>query len=86
MKIEVVSDNDAEACEYVVCLRSHIKTKFIDNEFGVCTRCGAGVQFRPTAPKGPPRICMECVADEMDESDIINITERQLEDLRKGSN
>lgn len=63
-KIKVVSDDEAEACAYVVCVLATAQTPFDDNELGTCCKCQRAVQFRPHAPKKPPRICMECIVKE----------------------
>jgi len=60
MAIEIVSDEEAEKAEFLVCVRVGQPTPFDDNETGVCSKCGAEVQFRPYAPKTPQRLCMEC--------------------------
>ena len=60
MPIEIVSEEEAEKADFVVCVRANQKTPFDDNETGVCSKCGEAVQFRPHAPKTPPRLCMEC--------------------------
>lgn len=63
LSITIVSDAEAEAASYVVCLRLGSPTRFRDNEVGACSHCGTAVIFRPHMPKKPPRICIECVKD-----------------------
>jgi hypothetical protein len=60
--IRVVSDAEAERCDYMVCVRlADDPGAFTDNLQGECCACGALVIFRPYAPAMPPRICVECV-------------------------
>lgn len=62
MKIPIVSNEEAEKCDLVVCVRktSPVARVFDDNEEGPCCKCGETVVWRPYMPKKPPRICMEC--------------------------
>lgn len=60
MSVKVVSDEEAERADYLVCLRADLPTPFDDNETGECCKCGVAVQFRPYSPKAPPRVCFEC--------------------------
>lgn len=61
--IKIVSDEEAETVDAVVCLRVGTPTVFTNNETGVCSRCGHAIFFRPYVPKGPPKICMECLGE-----------------------
>ena len=58
--VTVVSDEDANLADFVVCARADTPSPFDDNETGVCSNCGTAIIFRPHIPKGPPRICLEC--------------------------
>lgn len=62
-KIEIVSQETAEAADYLVCQLVGLPTPFTDNETGKCTHCGRDVVFRPTAPTKPKRICVGCWVD-----------------------
>lgn len=75
--IEVVSDNEAELADFVVCCRTGTPTPFKDNLYGECSECSHQVFFRPHAPKRPPRVCMECAMQkisEIDDDDVAVIT------------
>lgn len=63
LTIQVVSAEDAEKVSYVVCCRQGMSSPFTDNETGNCCACGHAIFFRPTSPKKPPKLCMECAAD-----------------------
>lgn len=63
MTIQVVSPSEAEKADYVVCCRLGSPTIFSDNAYGQCTHCGHASFFRPYMPKGPPKICVECMLD-----------------------
>ena len=59
--INVVSDEKAEACDYLVCMPWGTLSPFDDNLKGVCSHCGIDVMYRWHAPRKPKRICMECM-------------------------
>jgi hypothetical protein len=59
----VVDDATAEAADFVVCARRSDPPILADNVFDTCAACGAEVQLRPTAPKRPKRICLECAVE-----------------------
>lgn len=61
--IWVVSNEEAEQADYVVCAPAEWETPFADNEAGVCGDCGRAIQFRPHVPKRPPKICVQCCFD-----------------------
>jgi hypothetical protein len=60
MAIQIVSQEEAERCDYIICARAGTPTPFHDNVIGTCCKCGSGIIFRPHAPINPKRICMEC--------------------------
>ena len=63
LKIPVVSDDEAEQCDYLVCMPFG-PSPFDDNLKGVCCKCGIDVMYRWHAPRKPKRICLECMASE----------------------
>lgn len=68
MTIKVVSNDEAEAADYVVCTPlADDPGAFADNLIGACCACGTAVIFRPHAPKRPPRICFDCLAVRLDQ-------------------
>lgn len=60
MTIEIVSDEEAENADFCICMPAWYESPFSDNEFGVCSKCGCEIMFRPYMPKRPPKICIEC--------------------------
>jgi len=63
IRIPIVSAEQAEQCDFVVCVRKGAFSPFIDNEAGRCSVCDHVVVFRPWMPKKPPRLCLECAAE-----------------------
>ena len=59
--VTVISDEDTEKVDYVVCLPVG-PSPFDDNLTGVCSHCGIKIMFRPYMPKTPPKICIHCAA------------------------
>lgn len=58
--VTVVSDEEAETMDYVVCMPLG-PSPFDDNFKGVCCRCGIDVMYRWHAPRMPKKICLECM-------------------------
>ena len=58
--VTLLSSAEAEASDRLVCLPWSNPPVLPDNEKGVCCACGHAVQFRPTAPRRPPRFCVQC--------------------------
>lgn len=56
----VVSDEEANLADMVVCARADMDSPFDDNETGVCCKCGTAIIFRPYVPKKLPRVCLTC--------------------------
>jgi len=61
--IDIVSNEEAEKADFVVCLRIGMPSSFTDNEYGKCAHCGHGIFFRPYMPKKPAKICVQCLND-----------------------
>lgn len=80
-KLQVTSGEEADC---VVCRLVSTPLYFPDNQVGNCTRCHRMIQFRPHAPKGPPKVCDECAIKNMakDGSAEVVITPQSLGDLR----
>lgn len=64
--VTVVSDDEANLADFVVCALASTPSPFTDNETGTCSKCGAAIIFRPYIPKGPPRICLQCAMIEVE--------------------
>jgi len=60
MKIPIVSDEEAETADYVVCVPADTPSPFDDNLTGFCCECGIKVIYRWHAPRKPKRLCMDC--------------------------
>jgi hypothetical protein len=58
--INVVSDDEAEKCDFVVCMPADTPSPFGDNLTGFCCMCGIKVMYRWHAPRRPKRICLDC--------------------------
>lgn len=58
----IVSDEEAEKAEFVVCILAGQEEEIFkkDNISTKCADCGVDIVHRPSAPKTPPKICMEC--------------------------
>lgn len=63
-KFNIISQEDAEEVDCVVCLRiSELpdgKPYFKDDVRVPCAGCGAPILHRPTAPRKPPKVCGQC--------------------------
>lgn len=60
-----IEDSDGEHADIVVCRLVTSPLLEPDNLVANCMKCFRMVQFRPYAPKKPPRLCDECAAPEM---------------------
>lgn len=60
-----VEKGDGEHADFVLCRLATTPLIEPDNLVATCSKCFRMVQFRPHAPKKPPRICDECAAPEM---------------------
>lgn len=58
--VTVVSDEQANLADFVVCASADTPTPFKDNVPGVCSHCEAAIIWRPYVPKHVPRICLRC--------------------------
>lgn len=56
----VVSERSAERAAMVVCIPWSMPLAKPDNLWAPCSGCGQTVQFRPHAPKRPPKMCVRC--------------------------
>jgi len=58
-KIPLVSDEEAEQSDYLVCAPLG-PSPFDDNLKGTCCKCGVTVMYRWHALRKPKRICLKC--------------------------
>lgn len=63
LNIQIVTPEEAEEVSYLICCRQGVPTPLTGNLTGSCCACGSTVIFRPSAPKKPPRLCLQCAAD-----------------------
>ena len=60
LPVTIASDAKCEAADMVLCVDATVPLIFADNLVGPCHHCGRALQWRPHAPKTPPRVCMGC--------------------------
>src|SRR6266404_6118048 len=87
-KLINVTPEQGEDCDCVVCAPyDGINLGFPDNLIGICSKCGCAVQFRPSSPKTPPKMCWPCMIlelaehEEDDEEDTFMITPKTFEEV-----
>lgn len=66
--VEVVTDQTANEADWVVCVRANSPTAFDDDEYGLCSVCQEVIRFRPSVPDKPPKICIVCLSEKLNES------------------
>lgn len=59
-RAKIVEDAEAEKADAVVCAGLDGEPMFPDNLTGECADCHDPIQWRPHAPKAPPKICLRC--------------------------
>ena len=87
-KLIIGSPEQGEDCDWVVCAPyDGVTLGMPDNLTGACCKCRCAVQFRPSSPKKPPRICWPCMLienakheDDGDE-DAFMITPKTFEEV-----
>ena len=60
LPVHVITPEQAEQVDLVICVPLGSPTPYTDNETGECSVCGCAIIFRPHAPKRPPKICTAC--------------------------
>jgi hypothetical protein len=58
--VTIVSDDQAETADYVVCVSWSTPSIFSNDQRATCCACGVAVRHRPYIPKKPAKLCMEC--------------------------
>jgi len=58
--VTIVSDDEAEKSDFVVCMPWGTPSPFTDNLSGFCSKCGCKVMYRWHAPRKPKKLCIEC--------------------------
>lgn len=60
-ELPIATAAEAERADICICKRADEPTPFFaTNHFGKCHDCGVGIQFRPTAPTKPRKVCVAC--------------------------
>ena len=59
----VVSEQEAEQADMVVCCRAGMFSPFADNVETTCASCSRPIFHRPSAPKRPMKVCIECAGE-----------------------
>lgn len=67
---EVVSDEETEKAALVICVRVEDmpEGEFLDDILTVCGVCEEPIRHRPHVPKTPPKVCMQCAMEIMDQA------------------
>lgn len=60
--IQIVSDEEAEQSDLVLCMPDGQGEYFLDDVRTTCALCGRRIHHRPHVPKKPPKICIYCVS------------------------
>jgi hypothetical protein len=61
-KVQIVSDEEAENVDMVVCLPDSGPRYFDDDVTTSCAWCGIPIRHRPYVPKRPPKVCIHCAS------------------------
>jgi hypothetical protein len=59
----VVSAARAEAADVCVCMPWSLPPILSDNLRATCADCGVALQHRPSAPKKPRKVCIDCAIE-----------------------
>ena len=63
--VRVASDEECEKCDWIVCIPWDGPHYFSDDVKDNCAVCNIAVRHRPSAPKQPARICMDCMREKL---------------------
>ena len=80
IKINIISQEDAEQSEFVVCSPVSF---FPDDVTGECSLCSVTVFSRPHSPQKPPKLCIACWKEQPDFQEAGAITKEGIDDVRK---
>jgi hypothetical protein len=58
--VDVVSDEEAEQADMVICLPDAGPRYFTDDLTATCAECGVVIRHRPHVPKRPRKVCIHC--------------------------
>jgi len=59
-KVNVVSQEEAEEVDVVICMPDGGPRYFSDDVSAFCASCGIAIHHRPHVPKKPPKVCIHC--------------------------
>lgn len=67
LPIDVVSEEEAELTDIVICCPLPDDSDFTDNLTGTCAYCQRGIYFRPppSTPAKPMKVCTRCAVEIM---------------------
>lgn len=60
LKVRIVSDEEAEQADWVVCGDAAMPSPFNDDVLTTCALCTRAIRHRPHMPSGLPKICLGC--------------------------
>ena len=81
--MKVVKQDSAENCNFLLCIKATDPQPSKDNERGECCECGVAVTFRPTAPRKPKRICIDCALEQGVKREEICVTETTVQEVKR---
>lgn len=55
-----IDQGNGDDCDVLICRLKTEPLLVADNLLGNCSKCHRLVQFRPSAPRRPPKLCDEC--------------------------
>lgn len=58
--VSVVSQDEAENVDVVICMPDEGPSYFTDDVQANCATCGIPIRHRPHVPKRPPKVCIHC--------------------------
>lgn len=59
-QVQVVSDDEAEQADMVVCMPDVGPRYFPDDLTAACAECGVIIRHRPHVPQRPKKVCIHC--------------------------
>ena len=58
--VAIISEEEAEKADVVICSPDWIPSEFTDDIHGTCAHCGTPIHYRPHTPKRPMKLCIMC--------------------------
>lgn len=63
--LRVLSKDEAEGSDMLICMAWSDPPILPDNAMGICHDCAARIQYRPDAPARPTKVCTLCSVDRL---------------------